>query len=35
MKILYGGKATQYKMGGGKIKMAKYYSGGGTIYTGR
>jgi len=25
----------QYKMGGGKMKMAKYYSGGGTIFTGR
>ena len=25
----------EYKMGGGKMKMAKYYSGGGTVYTGR
>jgi len=25
----------QYKMGGGKMKMASYYSGGGTIFTGR
>jgi len=24
-----------YKAGGGKIKMSKYYSGGGKVYTGR